>query len=514
MTPPEIQTDLVVIDARSRSRSLVLERGARAATALETWGVGPGETFALLLRNDFAILEASVGASLCGAFSVPLNWHNTPEELEYVVGDSAPKLLVGHADLLLNAASVLPDVPVFVVPLEGREAAECPEAARALAEIPRSRLWSEAIEDFAPREGRFQGSLGAIIYTSGTTGRPKGVFKYPMEGELLQRFLDTQGMIFGMTEGTRALVLGPLYHSSPDGNARRALADADILVLQSRFDPENVLAAIDQYKITDIVLVPTMFVRLLRLPAETRARYDVSSLRSVTHTGGPCPPEVKRKMIDWWGPVVNEVYGGTEMGCAFFCRSDEWLAHPGTAGRPLPGLRFEIVGPDGQALPPGEVGEVYARNASYGDFTYVGREDQRREVARGELLTLGDMGYVDEDGYLYLTDRKRDMIISGGVNIYPAEIEAALMSMDRILDCAVFGIPDPDFGEAIVAAVQLVPGGDASEKDVQDYAARRLSRYKVPRVVTFHEQLPREETGKIFKRKLRDPYWVDRLRAI
>ncbi|MEU7812791.1 AMP-binding protein [Pseudonocardia sp. NPDC049154] len=513
MTPANL-TDAVVIDGRVRERGSVRARGARAATAFVSYGITPAQTVALLLRNDFAFLEATIGASLSGAYSVPLNWHNKPDELEYVLGDSAPRLIVGHADLLLAAREVLPDVPILVVPREGTDVRSCPDTAQALREIPRATAWAEAVDAHPEWDGEFNGGLGAIIYTSGTTGKPKGVFKYAMDDETFARFMDSQRMIFGMTTGSRALVLGPLYHSSPDSSARRALAEADILVMQSRFDPEGVLAAIQEYRITDIAMVPTMFVRLLRLPEEVRSRYDVSSLRSVTHTGGPCPIDVKRQMIDWWGPVINEVYGGTEMGVAFFCRAEEWLQRPGTAGRPLPGLRFEIVDEAGEPVRPGEVGEIYAHNPTSGDFTYLGRDEQRQEVARGALVTLGDMGYVDSDGYLFLTDRKRDMIISGGVNIYPAEIEATLIGFDAVYDCAVFGIPDPDFGESIVAAVQLVPGRTATAEEIQDYIRSRMSGYKVPRLVTFHDQLPREETGKIFKRKLRDPYWAEQTRAI
>ncbi|GAA2862595.1 acyl-CoA synthetase [Pseudonocardia halophobica] len=514
MEPSRTLTDAVVIDGRRRSRDSVRERGARAATTFDALGVGPEQTVGLLLRNDFAFLEATIGAGLSGRFSVPMNWHNTPQELDHLLRDSAPAVVIGHADLLLAASSVLPPVPVLVVPVEGRAPGECPDERRALAEIPGARPWAATVDAHEPADGTFDGNLGAIIYTSGTTGRPKGVYRYPMDGAILDGFTAAQEMIFGMGPGARGLVLGPLYHSSPDSSARRALARADLLVMQSRFDPEGVLAAIEEYGITDIVMVPTMFVRLLALPEEVRDRYDVSTLRSVTHTGGPCPVEIKRRMITWWGPVINETYGGTEMGCAFFCRSDEWLRKPGTAGRPLEGLTFELVGADGSPVPPGEVGEIYARNRFYGDFTYLGRDDQRAEVARGELITLGDMGYVDADGYLFLTDRKRDMIISGGVNIYPAEIEAALILLDGVADCAVFGVPDEEFGESIVAAVQLVPGVVLTEGEVQERLRRVLSAYKVPRRVEFHDRLPREETGKIFKRKLRDPYWAGRSRAV
>ncbi|GAA2862733.1 acyl-CoA synthetase [Pseudonocardia halophobica] len=501
---------VVIVDDRTRDRAEVLDRAARAATGLDGLGLGPKSIVALLLRNDFAALEMSVAASTVGAYNVPLNWHNKPDELAYVLNDSVPSVLVGHADLLLAAREVLPaGVVVLVVPLEGSAATDCATTAEALAAMPGARTWDEFVAGNAPWAQPPRPSGGAIIYTSGTTGRPKGVVKFPMTDEVAARFVETQRRVWGMSTGARGLVLGPIYHASPEAQARAALAEAELLVLQSRFDPEAVLAAIERHRITDIVIVPTMFVRMLRLPEEVRNRYDVSSLRWVTHTGGPCPPDVKRAMIDWWGPIINELYGGTEMGCAFFCDSAEWLAHPGTVGRALPGLRFEIVGADGEAVPAGQVGEIYARNPAYGEFTYLGLDDQRQAIARGDLITLGDMGYVDDDGFLYLTDRSRDMVVSGGVNIYPAEIEAALLGFDQVVDCAVFGVPDDVFGESVMVAVQAVPGSGLTADAVREYLRGRISDYKVPRHVTFHDRLPREETGKLFKRKLRDPYWSE-----
>jgi long-chain acyl-CoA synthetase len=300
----------------------------------------------------------------------------------------------------------------------------------------------------------------------------------------------------------------------PDASGRAAVAEADIAVLQPKFDGEAVLRIIQEHKITHVALVPTAFVRLLKLPREVRGRYDLSSLKSATHTGGPCPPEIKRQMIEWWGPVINEVYGGTEMGCAFFCRSSDWLRYPGTVGLPLEGTRYAIMSDDGASLPPGEVGEIFAHNPAYGDFTYVGSDQQRREVERDGMITLGDMGYINDENFLFLCDRKRDMVILGGVNVYPAEIESALLMNDDVRDCAVYGIPDDDLGESLVAAVQLKEGASTSADAIRDFLKARLTNYKVPKTIEFHASLPREDSGKIFKRKLRDPHWEGRARAI
>jgi long-chain acyl-CoA synthetase len=250
-----------------------------------------------------------------------------------------------------------------------------------------------------------------------------------------------------------------------------------------------------------------MYVRLLRLPAETKKRYDLSSMRFVASTGSPCPAEVKRAMIEWWGPVFNESYAASELGYVTAISSAEALRKPGAAGRPFGRATVRILDNDGRELPQGKVGLIYARQPAYPDFTYNNNPEARRQIERDGLLSLGDMGFIDEDGYLYVCDRASDMVISGGVNIYPAEIEAALAMMPGVRDCAVFGIPDEEFGEALAAAVQCEPGFSLPAEEVRRYLAERIASYKVPRVITFHAELPREESGKIFKRRLRAPYW-------
>jgi long-chain acyl-CoA synthetase len=261
-------------------------------------------------------------------------------------------------------------------------------------------------------------------------------------------------------------------------------------------------------------MVPVMFSRLLSLPAERRAAYDVSSLRFVVHAAAPCPPAVKGAMLDWWGPVINEYYGGTETSIVTSCTAEEWLAHVGTVGRPIPEAVLRILDREGRDMPPDQAGEIACRIPGMADFTYHADAAKRQEVDRAGLISLGDIGYFDRDGYLYLCDRSRDMIISGGVNIYPVEIEAELSRMPGVADCAVFGIPDDEFGEKVCAIIQPHSGVALESDDVRVFLEGRLAKYKLPRHIEFRTELPREDSGKIFKRKLRDPFWMHSGRQI
>jgi long-chain acyl-CoA synthetase len=285
-------------------------------------------------------------------------------------------------------------------------------------------------------------------------------------------------------------------------------------VLLPRFAPERFLALVERHRITHVQMVPTMFIRLLKLPEPVRSRYDVSSLEHVVHAAAPCPVEVKRAMIEWWGPVIHEYYGSTESGAVTFCNSEEYLSHPGTVGRPMANCTVRILDGQGRALPQGEVGEIYARDPTLPDFTYHGLDAKRREMERDGLITSGDMGYLDAEGYLYLCDRKIDMVISGGVNIYPAEVEAVLLRHSQVRDCAVFGIPDEEFGETLAAAVQPNGAQAPQASELQAYLGEHLAAFKVPRLIEVRADLPREDSGKIFKRKLRAPYWEKAGRAI
>ena len=319
---------------------------------------------------------------------------------------------------------------------------------------------------------------------------------------------------FGIEPGQRTVLVAPLYHSAPASYGLFSLLIGELAVIRPRLDAEQLLADIERHRVSHLYLVPTHFVRLLRLPDEVKRRHDLRSVKFVACTGSPCPPEVKRAMIEWWGPVIHEGYASSEAGFITMCTSQEALARPGTVGRVLPAAEARILDEDGRELPPFAAGTIYCRNGNYTEFTYVNNAAARRAIERDGLITVGDVGYFDADGYLYICDRKADMVISGGVNIYPAEIEAALVTLPGIVDCAVFGVPDPEFGEALAAHVQLQPDASVTREAIRAHLRARLADYKVPRVIEFADALPREESGKIFKRKLREPYWREAGRRI
>ena len=483
-------TRSVHVGTRSRDTAQVEERAARAATGFAAAGVRAGDAVALLLRNDFAFLEAGAGAACLGAYAVPLNWHLAASEIDYVVHDCDAKVLVVHEDLL-----PLVDVPgllvegrtVLVVPTDPqiRRAYKLPEGALDLP--PGATPWDQWLARHEPWRGVPGTPVESVIYTSGTTGRPKGVKRLPATPEQMKRIEAMRATVYGLVPGIRLIVPAPMYHAAPNVFASRGLKVADRLVLMEKFDAEE----------------------LLRLPEAVRQRYDLSSLQQVYHAAAPCPPEVKADMIAWWGPIINEWYGTTESSVVTWCNSEQWLSHRGTVGRPIDGARVEIVGEDGALLPPGEPGEIYVGLDFYPDFTFHKREDERRQIGRNGLITGGDVGYLDQDGFLYICDRKRDMIISGGVNIYPAEIEAAILASTEVQDCAVFGVPDPEYGEAVLALVVRAPGVPEAgfEQRLRARLEQRLARYKIPRTIETRDALPRHDAGKLIKRRLRDPYW-------
>lgn len=504
----------IYLDERWVEGADVLARGSRAARGLHELGVREGDAVALLLRNDFSFFEAMTAAAAIGAYAVPINWHGRPDEILYVIDDVAPKVLVAHADLLATVKDRLPEglrVLVVATPPELAARFKVPsEQARPQDDEAEWQSWADA---YAPWDGPEVRSRATIIYTSGTTGRPKGVKREPATPEQSAANAQLLRQVWGLKPGVRALVAGPMYHASPNSYVRQALPVAERIVLQSRFDAEDTLATIERHRITHAVMVPTMFVRILKLPEEVRKRYDVSSLEWVVHTGAPCPVPVKQALMDWWGPVIYETYGGSEVGTATISTPRDWLAHPGSVGRPVDGARVAIYADDGSLAAPGEAGEIYMRVSAYSDFTYLHDDEKRLSVERDGLISVGDIGYL-QDGLLYICDRRSDMVISAGVNIYPAEIESVLAQCPGVQDCVVFGIPDEEFGESLLAAVEPVEGVALSEDDIRAYLEARLAKYKVPRKFDFHERLPREESGKIFKRKLRAPYWEQQQRKI
>ncbi len=484
------------------------ERVLRAAGGFERSGIEPGQSVALLLRNDIAFVEASLAIQRLGAYAVPINWHFTKPEVRYILEDSAARLLVVHADLWRALALEVPaDFPVMIVatPPELRKAYALSEAD---ARMPPGALdWEEWLASQAPSQTPPRPTRSSMIYTSGTTGKPKGVRRGAPTLAQMPAIEAMVAQVYGVVPGMRSIVAGPLYHSAPNAVGLRAARMRGCVVLMPRFDPQKFLALVERHRLDHAFMVPTMFSRLLKLPEAARRRHDISSLAFVVHAAAPCPPDVKARMIEWWGPVLVEFYGGTETGAVTFCDSAEWLARPGTVGRVIGNAVLKVLDEEGRELPPGKPGELFMRVDCYPDFTYQNQPDERRRIDRQGLVTIGDIGYFDDEGYLYLCDRKRDMIISGGVNIYPAEIEAVLHMMPGLHDCAVFGIPHAEYGEEVMAVVQPQDGHALAPEAVIEFLGKSLAGYKLPRRIEIRADLPREDSGKILKRALREPYW-------
>ena len=493
---------------RRRSHDEVADRVARIAGGLAALGVKQGDSVCILMRNDIAFIEAAYAAMRLGAYAVPVNWHFKPEEINYVLKDSGAPVLIGHADMLHQLRDAIPaEVSVLSVPTSPEILSNYKIDPDHLA-TPR---FATDLEAWLERQRTYDGPVlpqpQNMIYTSGTTGHPKGVRRNaptPEQNASLERM---RAMIYGLKTGARVLLPGPLYHSAPNSFGLRGGRLGGALVLMPRFDPEEFLRLIQEQQVDTIFMVPTMFIRLMKLPEQVRRKYDMSSLRHVIHAAAPCPADVKRAMIEWWGPVIHEFYGSTESGAVTFATSEDALKKPGTVGKVSPGAELRFVGDDGRILPQGEIGEIYSRMASNPDFTYHNKPEKRAEIERDGFITSGDVGYIDRDGYVFICDRKRDMVISGGVNIYPAEIEAALHAVPGVHDCAVFGIPDEEFGEALMAVVEPQAGVALDIAAIRAQLRTSLADYKVPKHVEIQADLPREDSGKIFKRRLRDPHW-------
>ncbi len=508
----------LISGARRLSHAELQARAAKAAGGFRALGIGDGDVVALYLRNDFAFFEATLAAGLAGAYATPINWHFTAEETAYILADSEARVLVVHGDLWPRIAAVVPpEVQVFIVPTPPEIAAAYGVGDIMPPDTAGYRLWDDWVAAQQPLEGGVTLPRGSMIYTSGTTGRPKGVRRRQPSQAQYDGNRQAAATYFGLKPGTEMTVLmnGPMYHSAPNSYGIMAARLGARIVLQARFEAEEMLQLIDRHRITNMHIVPTMFVRLLKLPEEIRRRYDVSSLRDVVHGAAPCPPDVKQAMLDWWGPVINEYYGATETGIAVWLSAADARRKRGSVGRILPGAVVKAFDDQGNELPAGETGEIFIRAAYIPDFTYNKLDDKRAEVGRGDLVTVGDVGFIDAEGFVYLCDRKRDMVISGGVNIYPAEIEAVLIGMPGVKDCAVFGIPDEEFGESLCACIEPEPQTPPpAAAAVRSWLAERVAKYKVPKIVEIVASLPREDSGKIFKRKLREPYWEKAGRAI
>ena len=470
---------------------------------LRAQGLTDGDCISVLLPNSVEMVAFMLATSEAGLYLTPINYHLTGAEAAYIVEDSESKVFVAHERFAAEALAVdLPGVKRY-----------------AIGTIAGFEPFSELIAG-QPTTEPDNRQAGAIMnYTSGTTGRPKGV-KRPLMGIDPDLAAMGGGFLLGLFgiqpfgDG-RHLVVAPLYHTAVGQYMSVSLHAGHAAVLMDQWTPEDTLDRIQRHRVTSSHMVPTMFHRMLKLPEDVKKSYDVSSMRYAIHAAAPCPIPTKRAMLDWWGPVIWEYYAATEGG-GTVASPEEWEKKPGTVGKPWPISEIVIFDDDGNQLAAGEVGTVWM-SMSGQTFKYHKDDEKTAKSWKGQYFTVGDAGYVDEDGFLFLADRKIDMIIAGGVNIYPAEIEAVLIQHPDVNDCAVFGIPHEDFGEEVKAAVELVPGLDASpaeEEKILAYLRDNVAKYKLPRSIDFVVDFPRDPNGKVYKRKLRDPYWEGRDRAI
>ncbi len=479
------------------------ERSTRLAAHLRGLGLRRGDVVALLTDNRPQASEVYWACQRAGLYVTAVNWHLTPAEATYVVGDCGATVLIASAALGDLARAVLAGTPGVRTALAYAGTVEGfgdYEAALAAA-------------DPVPPADQPRG--GDLLYSSGTTGRPKGIKPALPDRQVTEpgdRLTTVFGGLYGFGPDTVYLSPAPIYHAAPLRFVGMVQALGGTVVMMESFDAEAALAAIERFRVTHSQWVPTMFVRMLKLPEEVRRRYDVSSLRCAVHAAAPCPVEVKRAMIDWWGPVLYEYYASTEASGGTFIDSAQWLAKPGSVGHDGVMGTVHIVGEDGADLGPGEVGVVYFEREEL-PFSYHGDPAATAAAQHPDhptWTTVGDMGYLDEDRFLFLTDRQSFMIISGGVNIYPREVEDVLVLHPAVADVAVIGVPDEEMGEAVKAVVQLADGVEPSDglaADLVGYARDRLAHYKCPASVDFVGQLPRTPTGKLRKHVLRRDYW-------
>jgi acyl-CoA synthetase (AMP-forming)/AMP-acid ligase II len=477
------------------------ERANRVAHFLRRQGLRRGDHVAVLAENNPWMLAVEGAAERTGLYYTLVNSYLSADEVAYIVDNCRARVFFAtsaKADVAKDAAHRTPDVERFVMIGPDRAGERWELLDQAVAGLPGHPVSDEQLG-------------AAMLYSSGTTGQPKGI-KRPLPdmhpGQPLP-VMEFAMYMYGVREGMTYLNPAPLYHSAPQASVSMALRLGSTTVVMEHFDPEQWLAAVEQFRITHSQMVPTMFHRLLRLPDDVRKKYDLSSLETLLHAAAPCPIPVKQAMIDWVGPIVREYYGATESNGFTLCTSEEWMARPGTVGRAILG-QIVIRDEDGREQPPGVDGTVWFRGAT--NFEYF--DDPEKTAANrdedGQLSTVGDVGHVDEEGWLYLTDRRSYMIISGGVNIYPQETENLLSTHPAVADAAVIGVPDEEMGEAVKAVVQPAPGhppGPDLERELIAFCRQHLAHFKCPRSIDFTDELPRLPTGKLYKRILRDRYW-------
>jgi len=490
---------LTMADTGQRhSAGEVAGQAGQMAQWLAAQGLQAGDVFAVLLENRVEIVELALAAKLAGLYGAVLSTHLMPSEVAYIVRDCGARLVVASAKTLPLLEQVRRESPL-----------PCWTVDEATPQTPSLHAAVRALD--GPRVDFSDRPVGRdLLYSSGTTGRPKGV-KKPMWPSSYRDQIDPEGEStkrhMGMDEHTVYLSPAPLYHAAPLRYTLRVLDFGGQAVIMGRFDPEQALALIERYRVTHSQWVPTMLSRMLQLPPEVRQRYDLSSHRVAIHAAAPCPVPLKRAILDWWGDILVEYYGGSESCGITLITSREWRQRPGSVGRAVSG-QLHIVGDDGQELPPGQIGLVYFSGG--GKFSYLNDEEKTRQAINEQgWATYGDIGHVDADGYLFLSDRRADLILSGGVNLYPQEIENALSRHPAVSEVAVVGVPDDDYGEQPVAVVVLKPGVEATLETARDITAQvgqELGKIKLPRRMVFVDSLPRLETGKLLRRVLKERY--------
>ena len=485
----------------------LLERSNRLVHGLRALGLQPGDGVAVVLPNSTEFYALFFAAMQAGWYFTPINHHLVGPEIAYIVDDCEAKALVVDARFAEPCA------------VAAKEIALPPERRFAIGDVDGYRPYDE-LTDGQPSTVPEDRTVGAPMhYTSGTTGKPKGVRRKltPADPDAAGHLTGFLLFLFGIQpyDGNVHICGSPLYHTAVLLFSSSSIHLGHPVVLMDKWTPESMLQLIQDHKVTHSHMVPTQFHRLLSLPEEVRAGYDMSSLRHMIHAAAPCPPEIKRRMIEWWGNAIDEYYAATEGG-GTLVTAEQWLAKPGTVGLPWPTSEIRIFDEAGEDVPTGDIGTVYMRMGG-AEFEYFKDEAKTEANRRAGFFTVGDVGYLDEDGYLFLCDRKSDMIISGGVNIYPAEIEGVLLAHPKVADAAVFGIPHEDWGEEIKAVIEPAPDvepGDELTGELLAFCRDNLAKFKLPRSVDYTNEMPRDPNGKLYKRKLRDPYWEGRDRSI
>ena len=500
---PERAAFIMASSGQSVSYAEFEMRANRMAHLLCAEGLGQRDHFSIMMENNDRYLEACAAGERTGLYYTCINSYLTADELAYRLDNSESQILITS---MLKLGVAIDAV------------AQSNKVRKVLVVDAGANQLPEGFEDYATACQSFPVTpidnerLGtAMLYSSGTTGRPKGIIR-PLPEQPPAKALpifDFLGQLWHYREDMVYLSPAPLYHSAPQAAVNLTIRQGGTVIIMERFDPEAYLSLIEQYSATHSQLVPTMFSRMLKLPEAVRKSYDLSSLEIAVHAAAPCPVMVKQQMIEWWGPIIHEYYGATE-GLGFSaCNTEEWLAHPGTVGKIVLG-ELSVLDDEMQPLPQGSPGTLWFKTAT--EFEYHNDAEKTAEATSpdGEMTTVGDVGYLDEDGFLFLTDRKTFMIISGGVNIYPQESEDLLIAHPKVADAAVFGVPNVDLGEEVKAVIQVVPGTAEEEsltQELLDYLAEHLSRQKIPRSIDYIAEMPRLPTGKLYKRLLRDQYW-------